>query len=163
MAGSVLNRLWIVVLAVVISSCATKDQSRVTDAVTAPLNDLNLVHADIPTVLADAQNQPYGMPKNLTCPALTTDVQALDAALGADLDTPVSEANPGLIERGATAAKDAAVGAVRRTTEGAIPFRSWVRKLSGAERYSKKVSAAIAAGTVRRAFLKGIKVSKDCS
>lgn len=44
-----------------------------------------------------------------------------------------------------------------------IPFRGWVRKLSGAERHSRKVEAAIAAGTVRRAFLKGVAITKDCS
>jgi hypothetical protein len=37
-----------------------------------------------------------------------------------------------------------------------------VRKLSGAERYSKQVAAAIAAGTVRRAFLKGMAQASAC-
>ena len=37
---------------------------------------------------------------------------------------------------------DQAVGAVQRTAQDLIPFRGWVRKLSGAERYSKKVAAA---------------------
>src|SRR5664280_2970956 len=70
-----------------------------------------------------------------------------------DLDTPATESNSGLIERGSNEAKSSAVDALRSTTEGIVPFRGWVRKLSGAERYSHKVAASIAAGTVRRAFL----------
>jgi hypothetical protein len=42
-------------------------------------------------------------------------------------------------------------GAVQKAAEGVVPFRGWVRKLAGAERYSRQVAAAIAAGTVRRA------------
>jgi hypothetical protein len=37
-----------------------------------------------------------------------------------------------------------------------------VRKLSGAERHSKQVAASIAAGTARRAFLKGMATSQQC-
>lgn len=133
------------------------------DAATAPLNDLNLVHADIPAVLAEAQKQPYLVPADVSCHALSAAVLNLDAALGPDLDTPATESNPGLIERGTNEAKSSVVGALRSTTEGMIPFRGWVRKLTGAERYSQQVAASIAAGTVRRAFLKGLRVSKECA
>jgi hypothetical protein len=44
-----------------------------------------------------------------------------------------------------------------------IPFRGWVRKLDGAERHSKEVAAAIAAGSVRRAFLKGVGQTLGCA
>lgn len=44
-----------------------------------------------------------------------------------------------------------------------IPFRGWVRKLTGAERYSRKVSAAIAAGAIRRAYLKGLGQAAGCA
>jgi hypothetical protein len=37
-----------------------------------------------------------------------------------------------------------------------------VRKLTGAERYSKEVAAAIAAGTIRRTFLEGLGQAADC-
>ena len=78
------------------------------------------------------------------------------AALGADLDTPATGSNPSLIERGAS-------DALRNAAEGVIPFRGWVRKLSGAERYSREVAAAIAAGTIRRAYLKGIGAAAGCA
>ena len=61
-----------------------------------------------------------------------------------------------MIERGAN-------DDMRSAAEGVIPFRGWVRKLSGAERYSRDVAAAIAAGTIRRAYLKGIAQAGGCT
>jgi hypothetical protein len=149
-------------LILTLAACAGADTSRVTDAAGAPLNDLNLVKAPIPAVLANAQKHPYGAPVGTSCDALANEVRSLDEVLGADLDAAPSASNPGLIERGGTAVGDAAVGALRSTAEGLVPYRGWVRKLSGAERYSKEVAAAIAAGTVRRAFLKGVRAEKGC-
>lgn len=137
-------------------------ETKFTQAATTPLSDLNIVRAPVPAVLWSAQKAPYAVPADASCSALAAEVQLLDAALGADLDTPVTDANPSLIDRGTSAAEDAAVGAVRRTTEGVIPFRGWVRKLTGAERYAKEVSAAIAAGTIRRAYLKGLGQAGGC-
>lgn len=150
-------------LVAALGGCATSqgDQA-IVNAATTPLNDLNLVHAAIPEVLAAAQRNPYGLPASRECAALNTDIHALDEVLGADLDTPATDANPSLLERGGNAAGDAAVGALQRTTEGIIPFRGWIRKLSGAERHSRRVIAAITAGTVRRAFLKGLRVAQGC-
>jgi hypothetical protein len=128
-------------LALLVAGCASggaeRTGSAVGQAATTPLSDLNIVRADIPAVLAAAQ-------------------KALDAALGPDLDTPATDANPSLIERSAN-------DALRRTAEGVIPFRGWVRKLTGAERYSREVAAAIAAGTIRRAYLKGLGAAAGCA
>jgi hypothetical protein len=141
---------------------ASKTGNQLTQAATTPLADFNLVKADIPSVLQSAQKSPYAMPPDRTCQSLSTEVQALDAALGADLDTPATASNPSLIERGGGAVGNAAVGAFRGAAEGVVPFRGWVRKLSGAERYSREVAAAIAAGTIRRAFLKGVGQASGC-
>ncbi len=151
------------VLLLALPGCASRDTKAVTTAVTTPLSDLNLVNAPIPEPLAVAQRAPYAAPSDGSCPALAAEVRALDEVLGPDLDTPATENNPGLLERGGAAIGEAATGALRRTAEGAIPFRGWVRKLTGAERYSKQVAAAIAAGTVRRAFVKGVAVTKGCA
>jgi hypothetical protein len=137
---------------------ANSRNAQLGQAVVTPLSDLNLVRAEIPPVLQAALKAPYGMPADRSCAALATDVQALDAVLGADLDTPPGATNPSLIDRGG----DAAVGAFRHTTEGIVPFRGWVRKLTGAEKYSREVAAAIAAGTVRRAYLKGLGLAGAC-
>ena len=152
-------------LAFVLAGCATSEiprEKEFTQAATAPLGDLNLVNAEVPAVLVAAQKGPYSRPSDTTCAGLAAEVTALDAVLGPDLDTRATEANPGLVERGVAAVGDAAIGAVRGTAEGLVPYRRWVRKLSGAERYSKDVAAGIAAGTIRRSFLKGLGLASGC-
>lgn len=67
--------------------------TQVTQAVTTPLSDLKLVRAEIPAVLAAAQKAPYAVPAERSCEALGKDIQALDAVLGADLDTQVTGAH----------------------------------------------------------------------
>jgi hypothetical protein len=146
-----------------ITACATNGSEKVAGAAATPLSDLNLVNAPIPEILMAAQRSPYGLPSPDECKTIADEIQKLDEVLGPDLDTPVTEANRGLIERGGDAAGDAAVSAIQRSAEGVIPLRGWIRKISGAERYSKRVAAAIAAGTVRRAFLKGLRVARSCS
>lgn len=136
---------------------------RVGDAATTPLSDLNLVRADIPPPLIEALKSPYRPPAEPGCAAIATEVAQLEAVLGADLDVPPSASRPSLIERGGGAVGDAAVGALRGAAEGVIPFRGWVRKLTGAERYSREVAAAIAAGSVRRSYLKGVGQARGCT
>lgn len=153
--------LCLIVLALIATAgCASgggdKAGAAVGQAATTPLQDLNVVRADIPPVLAAAQKSPYALPSDRSCTAIAAEVQALDAVLGADLDTRPTDRNPSLIERGAG-------DALRNAAEGVIPFRSWVRRLTGAERYSREVAAAIAAGTVRRAYLKGVGQSTGCA
>lgn len=146
-----------------VAACSTTDESKATAAVATPLNDLNLVNAPIPEVLVKAQHGPYVLPPDQECQTLAREIKALDEVLGPDLDAPTGESSRGLLERGAEAGSGAAVGAIQRTAEGVIPFRGWIRKLSGAERYSKRVAAAITAGGVRRAFLKGVRATKNCT
>jgi hypothetical protein len=136
-----------------LAGCASNGAGK---AAATPLNDLNVVRAEIPPVLVAAQRGPYAAPPDKACTALAADVQALDAVLGADLDSPPSENKPSLIERTGSQALQSAA-------EGVIPFRGWVRKLTGAERYSRDVAAAIAAGTIRRAYLKGLGAAGGCA
>ena len=128
---------------------------KVAQIATTPLSDLNVVKVEIPVVLQDALRAPYAIQPALSCDSLSSEVALLNEALGPDLDTPPNPQNPGALARGVGAVGNAAAGAVKGAVEGAIPFRGWLRKLSGAERQSAKVAAAIAAGAVRRGFLKG--------
>lgn len=155
------------VLPGLLAGCASTSTStsRLEKAAVTPLNDLNLVNAPIPETLQQSARAPYALPGGSARPAcetLAAEVQALDEVLGPDLDRSPAPGNPGLIERGGDAAVDALHKAVQGAAEGVVPFRSWVRKLSGAERYSRQVAAAIAAGTVRRAFLKGLGQAQGC-
>lgn len=144
------------------TSSGSQTATEVGKAITSPLGDLNLVKADIPAVLAAARQAPYAAPSDRSCAALAEHIQALDAVLGADLDTPSTDRNPSLIERGAGAAKKGAIGAVKGAAEGIVPMRSWVRKLTGAEKYAREVEASIAAGTIRRSYLKGLGQAAGC-
>lgn len=139
-----------------------KTGTDIAQAAATPLADLNLVNAPIPPVLLEAQRAPYAEPADGTCLGLQTQVTALDAVLGTDLDVPPSPNNPSLIERGAGLVGQTATQQVRGAAESVVPFRSWIRRLTGAERYSREVAAAIAAGTVRRAYLKGIGLVRGC-
>jgi hypothetical protein len=159
---AILKRPAITTLAVMRAACASSNQSKIETAATTPLNDLNLAQNAIPEVLLIAQKGAYTIPDDASCPVLSGQIALLDEALGPDLDAPATAANPGLIERGGTVANDTAMGALQSTAEGIIPFRGWVRKITGAERHSRKVAAAISAGIIRRAFLKGIRTTLVC-
>ena len=132
-------------------------------AVTAPLEDLNLKQAQIPDVLVRAVADPYEARELTRCEAIAAEIGRLDAVLGPDLDeAPAPDARTRMQKLGAQA-KAAAVAEVRGETQDLLPFRGWVRKLSGAERYARKVSASIAAGTIRRAYLKGLGQAAGCA
>ena len=141
-----------------LTACASSSQDKVSTAATQPLNDFNVVRAEIPQVLKVALVAPYEMPADPSCTGIAAGIRALDEALGPDLDAPASPNSPGLLDRG----EDAATSALQRTAEGVVPFRGWVRKLSGAEKYARQVSAAITAGGVRRGYLKGLSAAKAC-
>jgi hypothetical protein len=163
MTKTSISKLASIACLLALSACASDTKSRVGTVATTPFSDLNIVRADIPEVLAEAQHHPYLAPANNDCDAIAIEIRKLDEVLGADLDTPASDNKPSLLDRSSEIAEDQAIGAMQRTAEGLIPFRGWVRKLSGAERYSKKVSASITAGSIRRAFLKGIASSQNCA
>ena len=148
-------------LALTLAACASS--SGAPNGASAPQgNVLGLGKVDVPAALQAAKLQPYAVPGDGQCAALLTEVRALDEVLGPDLDTPASAEHPGLIERGATEGGNVIADAVKGSTEGLIPYRGWIRKLSGAEQSSRNLSAAIAAGGIRRGFLKGLRLAKSC-
>lgn len=140
-----------------VQSTGQANRESIQGAAKAPLRDLNLLRTKIPEVLLQAMADPYARPASPRCPALVEQVALLNDALGADLDRPVDD-DPTLLAQG----KQAAYGAVAGVATDAIPFRSWVRKLTGAERHDKLVQAAITAGAVRRGYLKGLGEARGC-
>ncbi len=127
-------------------------------AASAPLRDRNVLRTKVPDVLLQALADPYQRPSSTRCPVLIGLIRPLNAALGADLDVPSVDEDD-LLARG----REGALGAVASVATDVIPFRGWVRKLSGAERHDQLVQAAIAAGAVRRAYLKGLGEAKGCN
>jgi hypothetical protein len=141
-----------------IETTADADRDSVKGAAEAPLRDVNLLRTKIPEVLLYAEADPYSRPPpGWKCVDLITMVAPLDDALGDDLDVPPEQ--QGMKEKG----KGSVLGLAAGAASDMIPFRSWVRKLSGAERHDDLVQKAIMAGAVRRAYLKGLGEAKGCN
>lgn len=132
-------------------------------AATAPLDDLNLRRERIPTVLLQAEANPYDLRNLNQCATIGAEITRLNEALGPDTDEPAAQDGSYRSEQAADAAAAAALAAVRDATTDFIPGRSWIRRLSGAEQHSRHVQAAIQAGRMRRAFLKGIGMQRNCA
>lgn len=131
-------------------------------AVTAPIDDLNLRDQTIPPILSDAAAHPYRLDGLTTCTALASEIARLTDILGDDIDAlPALPVAPD--DKTRETAGDVTVDTVRSATTSLIPFRGWVRKLSGAERHQKTVDEAITAGQLRRAFLKGVGQARNCA
>lgn len=170
-------RLWLpVASALLLGACATsrqaapagaaQDASRrgieFSKAAVSPLNDLNVMQDEIPAALVAARLKPYAPPASPRCAAVLAEVRNLDLVLGADVDAPRVADGAGLAERGADAVGDAAVDAFRSAVENLVPFRGWIRRLSGAAERDREVAASIAAAMARRAFLKGFAAARAC-
>lgn len=132
-------------------------------ALAAPLEDVGLRRVEIPTVLLQAQANPYDLRNMDRCSTITAEVRRLDEALGPDRDEPPAPDGRNMVDRGADAAGGVAIDTIRDTATDFIPARSWVRRLSGAERHSREVQDAIQAGRIRRAFLKGTGMQRNCA
>jgi hypothetical protein len=124
----------------------------------APLRDLNVLRTKIPEVLLQALADPYERPRTGRCPELVTLLKPLNDALGADLDVPSVDQDD-LLDKG----RNTALGVMAGAASDVIPFRGWVRKLTGAEQHDHLVQAAIVAGAVRRGYLKGLGEAKGCN
>lgn len=133
------------------------------DAATAPLEDLNLKQAAIPPVLQRAVADPYDMTGLTRCEPIAAEIGRLDAALGPDLDEAPPPDTRSRGKKVADATYGVGVAGVRDTTQDVLPFRGWIRKLTGAARHDKAVRKAIEAGAVRRGYLKGVGMRMNCA
>jgi hypothetical protein len=142
-----------------VQTTSQAERENLEGAVGAPLRDLNVLRTKIPPVLLEAMSDPYYRPPGkLSCDDVAALLKPVDDALGPDLDEPGNERD-GLVKR----ELGTAFGLVAGASSGVIPFRSWVRKLTGAERHDSYVQAAITAGAVRRGYLKGLGEARGCS
>lgn len=133
-------------------------------AVAAPLEDLNLRRQEIPTILLQAEANPYDVRNMTRCSTIGAEIRRLDEALGPDTDAELVDDEGAFVsERAADAAAGATLDAVRGTVTDFIPARSWVRRLTGADAHSKHVQSAIQAGLRRRSFLKGVGMQRNCA
>lgn len=155
----------ITTVSVLLSGCGAMSDfgSGVGTAATAPLDDLNLRRQYIPTVLLQAEANPYDLRNLNQCSTIGAEIGRLNEALGPDTDEPPAPDGSTLGERAGDAASKAALDAIRDAATDFIPGRSWIRRLSGAEQHSRHVQSAIQAGRMRRAFLKGVGMNRNCA
>lgn len=158
----------------VLAACATQPAQEATgkavsqtraglaDAAMTPLEDLNLKRDEIPPVLTSISN-PYDVPQDITCEQISAELEELNAVLGPDFDADKDEGDDSsLSDKAAGTASDGILKAVASEAGGLIPYRGWVRQLSGAKRHEAKIKQAINKGSHRRTYLKAIGGMKDC-
>lgn len=151
--------------ALMLAGCSAAGQVRdgFGAAVTAPLVDLNVRRDQIPTVLLQAQANPYDRRNLNQCSTVGAEVARLNEALGPDRDEPTAPDGATLNERMQDEIAEAALKAIRDATTDFIPYRSWIRALTGAQARSKAVQDAVEAGRLRRAYLKGLGMKLNCA
>lgn len=131
------------------------------NAAATPIRDIGLIRPEIPDILRNLQ-YPYSTTSLAAgCPAVAYEIGQLDAVLGPESFQPGPSRN--IWDRGGDFAEDQAIGAVQDTAEDLIPFRSWVRRISGASRAEREALRAFANGQQRRTFLRGFGASLGCS
>jgi hypothetical protein len=147
----------------VLAACAsgrTADTRRgVASAAMSPLRDVGLVRPQIPLVLRDL-GYPYATATLADCNAVTREIGALDAALGPESYQPGPSRN--IWDKSGDFIEDQAIDYVEGTAQDLIPFRSWVRRISGANRAERDALRAAANGQQRRTFLRGYGASLGC-
>lgn len=160
------------------AGCATRDEasttskivqqtrSGVTGAAMTPLKDLNLAREDIPALLLEINN-PYAVQKNSSCDDIKAQIAALDEVLGPDWDLPRDDADADpdketLSDIAAEETSDSLLDAVASEAGAIVPYRSLLRRVTGARRHQKKVKNAFDRGRHRRTYLKGLGLMKQC-
>lgn len=118
-----------------------------------PLRDLNIDARDIPQALQLAAADPYATTGLDQCNALVSAIADLDRVLGADYDIAQDDGSDRISE-----------GRIGQSVIGSvIPFRGILREVTGAADNDRKLRAAYTAGMVRRAFLKGWGLGRNCA
>lgn len=151
-------------LALLASSCMsgrTQDtREGITDAARTPFRDVGIIRPEIPVILRNL-TYPYSTATLAPgCGAVAYEISQLDAVLGPESFQPGPDRN--IWDRGGDFVEDQAIDAVRGTAQDLIPFRSWVRRISGANRAERDALRAVANGQQRRTFLRGYGASLGC-
>lgn len=120
-----------------------------------PLKDLNIIKPKVAPEIERVMAAPYDLTGIKTCAQYKTAVGKLTAVLGPDVDSPQTQQSD-------KSPAEVALGLGESAAGGIIPFSGVIRRLSGAEARQKYAQAAIYAGSVRRAYIKGTARAKGC-
>lgn len=148
-----------IALALGLTACATTGEKpartppgQVEGAMNRPLTDLGIVRTTIPEALQTAVAAPYAAADPTDCQALSTEIARLDEVLGPDLDSRPAKSE-GM-------ASEMLLGAFQSALD--LPYRGILRRLTGADKRDRARTAAVLAGMVRRAWLKGLARNANC-
>ena len=143
------------------TSGRTADTRRgVTQAGMTPLRDIGVIRPDIPPLLRNLE-YPYSTVSLASgCPAVAYEIGELDAVLGPESFQPGPERN--IWDKGGDLAERGTIAAAQSAANGLIPFRSWVRLITGASAAEREALRAFANGQQRRTFLRGYGASLGC-
>ena len=148
-------------------------------AAQAPLEDANLKRQSIPDDLKQMTDNPYSVPKPLNCATVVGSIVQMNNVLGPEKIYDGKSSNDSLvkawdhahhiewkdkdkyIDSGSSFVQEK-VADVVRTHVDIIPYRSWLRWISGADAHAKRVAEAFEAGKLHRAFLRGVAVNLHC-
>nr|WP_310524233.1 hypothetical protein [Polymorphobacter sp.] len=120
-----------------------------------PLKDLNLTQDKIPPELLAVMNKPYDLSGMTTCAQYKAAIDKLTKVLGPDVDSPKVMGKK-------ESSTEVMLGGAEAVVGGLIPGTGLIRKLSGAEAAQNKAKAAVLAGSLRRAYIKGVAKGKGC-
>ena len=140
-------------------TAVSKSRAGLGGAVLAPAEDLNLIKDEIPPRRAEMRS-PYG-PVMRRCSRIAEEVTALDEVLGYDPHESDSS-DPSRSEAIGGEAADFTLDTIEDASTSFIPFRSLVRRATGASAYAKQVRTAYERGILRRAYLKGMGEALGC-
>lgn len=142
------------------STGRTADTRRgVTGAASIPLRDVGLMRQEIPLLLRNLQ-YPYATASLTDCAAVAREISQLDGVLGPESYQPGPNRN--IWDRSGDFVEDQTIQAAEDAASDLIPFRSWVRRISGASRAERDALRAVANGQQRRTFLRGYGASLGC-
>ena len=153
-----------VLLVATIAACSsgrTADTRRgAVEAAQTPFRDLNLMRQEIPMMLRNLQ-YPYNTAAlrrdaPLSTPKSATSIPSL--ARRASSQGP----SRNIWDRSGDFAEEQTIDAIQGTAQDLIPFRSWVRRLTGASRAERDALRAFANGQQRRTFLRGYGAALGC-
>jgi hypothetical protein len=151
-------------LALLVGSCASRTEDTrdgIADAARTPFRDVGLIRPEIPVMLRTL-DYPYSTVTLAPgCSAVAYEIAQLDAILGTESFQPGPDRN--IWDRGGDFVENQAIDAMVGTAQDLIPFRSWVRRLSGASEAEREALRAFANGQQRRTFLRGYGASLGCN
>jgi len=147
-----------------LASCATgrtADTRRgVTNAAYTPLRDINMIRPEVPLLLRHLE-YPYSTVNLTSCAAIIEEIHQYDAVLGPESYQPGPNRN--VWDRSGDFVQEQTIEAAQNTAQDLIPFRSWVRRLTGATEAEREALRAVANGQQRRTFLRGYGASLGCA